>query len=309
MANEFLLPEQIVNLGLGMLRRQLILPRLVTQLGIADFVGSKDDTVTIRIPAILEAREYEFRTRNSAIVFDDVDELSIPVQLNKHCYSATKLTDEDLTLSIRDFGAQVLDPQIRAVAEKLESYIADAMDGGTYGTELDMTEGDADFDAKKVAIAARKALNVANVPPDGRVLVLGANIEAEFLALDHLTKVNEAGSPDALRNAFIGRLMGFDVVGNANSIDADTAYAFHPSAFAFANVAPVVPDGVVAGAGADYQGLAMRWIRDYDPTYLSDRSVVSSYAGAASINDARTSSGELTDHNVRAVKINFHAGS
>src|SRR5690606_21032090 len=71
---------------------------------------------------------------------------------------------------------------------------------------------------------------------------------------------------------------------------------------AFANVAPEVPAGVTLGASTVFDGLAMRWIRDYDPNFLRDRSVVSSFAGAASVED-----GELDGDpaNVRAVKLDF----
>jgi hypothetical protein len=140
--------------------------------------------------------------------------------------------------------------------------------------------------------------------------VLGANVEEAALQSPHLIKVNEAGSDDALRDAIIGRIAGFTVIGNVNSVDPDFAVAFHPTAFALGNVAPVVPDGAKAGATQTFDSLAMRWIRDYDSDYLRDRSVYSAFAGASSSRTAAIMSdvedanfGDLTDKNVRAVEI------
>lgn len=311
MANDFLRPEVIAATGLGLLRRELILPRLVTRLAAADFVGAKDDTVNIRVPAILEGRNYEWRTRTAPIVVDDLEELSIPVTLDQHVYNAVQVTDEELTLDIASFAVQVLSPQVIAVAEKLEAIIATVMVGASYAaapvTYVPGGPDDAAF--YNAAVDARKVLNDAHVPATGRVIVLGSGVEAAALKEDSFRKVDESGSNDALREAVIGRVAGFTVIGNVQSLPEDFALAFHPTAFGFANVAPAVPAGVAFGAGQTFEGFAMRWIRDYDSSYLRDRSVVNSFAGGASINDGRDDHGGLTDENVRAVLIDFQPGS
>src|SRR5690606_2192927 len=101
---------------------------------------------------------------------------------------------------------------------------------------------------------------------------------------------------------------GFTIV-TSHSIPADFAIAFHRSAFVFANVAPVVPEGAVSGRSVAEGGIAMRYLRDYDPTYLRDRSVVSSFAATASVNDTRDDHGDLVTpgENQRAVLIDFTA--
>ncbi len=317
MAHVFLKAEKIVSQGLGMLQRELVLPRLVTRYNAADFVGAKNDTVTVKIPSILRGREYEWRTRSAPIEYDELEELSIPLTLNKHVYSAIQVTDEQMTLDIASWGVQVATPQIRAVSEVTEGYIATAMEGADYRHEVDWIQGDPDSEVERsfyqAAVRARKHLNDENVPADGRVILLGSNAEEAALNSSHLIKANEADSDSTLRDAIIGRIAGFTVI-SSNSVDPDFAVAFHPTAFAFANLAPVVPSGVSAGAVASYDGFAMRWIRDYDPDYLRDRSVYSAFAAAMSIEDGRdlespvgSGFGELTGENVRAVLINFTA--
>lgn len=317
MANTFLKPEKLISQGLGLLQRELLLPRLVVRRGIADYQGAKNDTINIRIPSILKGREYEWRTRNTAITTDDLKEYSVPVTLDKHPYSAVGITDEELTLDIVDWGEQVARPQIRAVAELLESYVATAMVDANYRHTVTYEQQDPEIEGKdyafyRAAVRARKYLNQENVPAAGRKLLVGANVEEAALNSAHLIDVNTSGDESVLRDAVIGRVAGFEVIGNCNSIDPDFAVAFHPTAFALGNVAPVVPDGAKAGATLEYESLAMRWIRDYDSDHLRDRSVYSSFAGATSVEDGRNLEpsgsevyGELTGENVRAVKFDF----
>jgi len=304
-ANTFLKPETISRTALGLLRRELVLPRLVTRLGIDDFRGAKDDTVNVRVPARLTARDYEWRTRTNPIVLDDIAETSVPVVLTEHPYSAVAVTDEELTLDITDFATQVLNPQIIAVAEAMESALATVIEGATYAAEVDYAESDPtagslDSPFYRALVDARKALNDAKVPAAGRFVLLGSTVEAAALK-ENAIRV-ETGTDSALRESIIGRIAGFTVIGNVQSLSADFAVAAHSSAFAFANVAPEVPSGVALGASTLFDGLALRWIRDYDPNYLRDRSVVSSFAGAASVEDGE-SGGDPA--NVRAVKITF----
>jgi hypothetical protein len=317
MANQILKAERIVAQGLGLLQRELILPRLVQRKGEADFRGAKNDTINIKIPSLLAGREYEWRTRTAPIEVDELTEQSIPVTLNKHVYSAVGITDEELTLDITNWGEEVARPQIRAVAERLEGYIATAMEDAptahsvNFDPDLDDPDDRAFYQA---AVAARRHLNEENVPAAGRVIVLGSAAEEAALNSKHLVEVDKAGDDSALRDAVIGRIAGFQVLGNVNSVDPSFAMAFHPTAFAFGNVAPAVPDGARAGRDQVFDGLALRWLRDYDSDYLRDRSVYSSFAGTASVNDQRVMDteaedfAELTGNNSRAVEIAF-AGS
>lgn len=317
MANAFLKAEQLVNQGLGMLQNELILGRLVKRYGKADFAGAKNDTINVKVPAVLSAREYEWRTRNNPIQYDDLEEFSVPVTLDSHPYSAVRITDEELTLDIDNWGSQVALPQVRAVAESIEASVATAMAGATTRHSVTWTADDpADPDADTRAFyraltRARKFLNKENVPATDRVVVLGSSAEEAALNSPHLVEVDKSGYEGTLRESILGRIAGFTIIGNVNTVDEDFAMAFHPTAFALANVAPDVPRGATAGATAEYEGYAMRWIQDYDPDYLRDRSVYSAFVGTSSTEDGRDLDpespdyGELTEENVRAVTINF----
>ena len=313
MPNTFLKADNIVATALELLSRSIVLPRLVTQYGLADFKGAKDDTITIRVPALLTAREYEWRTRAQPIVMDELEELGVPLALDKHPYSAVAITDEELTLDITDFAKQVLQPQIDAVAARLEEYIATAMAGAdTDHADIAYAEDPDAAGFYNALVDARAALNAARIPMAGRVVVVGSAVEAAALKENAFRDVSQSGSPGALRDATLGQVAGFTVV-SSSSVDDDFAMAFHKSAFAFGNVAPAVPAGAAFGSSQSKDGLALRWIRDYDTMYARDRSFVSSFAGAASVDDANVTDGSgettLTGKNRRAVKIAFTGAS
>lgn len=297
MANTFIKGQQIVSAAQLLLQREIVLPRLVWRQASADYRGQINDTITLRVPAVMAARTRVLRS-NTALVADDLTETAVPVKLDTHVYKLLNITDEQLTLDITDFTAQVLSPQVRGVAEGLEDVIGTALDGAHPVETLEFAEGvDEPYD---IAVDAAKVLNGQNVPRAGRVLVLGANVEAAFLKSDKLSKVNESGTDTALREATLARVAGFTVVGS-NAIDPDAAYAFHQTAIAFGSVAPVVPAGAADGGTIASDGYALRFLRDYNPTNASgpvDRSLVDAFTGATSVEND-------DDINVRLVSIDF----
>ncbi|KWT60604.1 hypothetical protein ADL21_18300 [Streptomyces albus subsp. albus] len=299
MANAFLKSETIAATALGLLEREMVLSRLVWHNAGFDFTGAKNDTVTIRIPATTTAREYEWRNdRSSDIVLDELAEDSITVQLNKDIYSAVGVTDEELTLDIKDFGSQVLQPQVNAVAKAVDTGVATMIEGANYANTVAVDEADPWL----AIVDARAALNKAHVPQEGRTLLVGADVETALLKSGRINDHSKSGSDSALRSATIGRLAGFDLV-VSNAINPRAAYGFIPSAFVLATRAPAIPAGVTSGSSQSYNGLSMRWIRDYDANKLRDRSILNVYAGYNVMTDKVGSTKKL----VRAVKLDMAA--
>lgn len=290
---------QIVNAATLLLQREIVLPRLVWRQPDAAFIGALNDTITLRVPAVRVAKTRTMRSTDP-LVAEALAETSVPVQLDTHVYDLLNITDEELTLDITDFAAQILAPQMRGVAEGMEGVIATELGAVTWEADpVPFVEGtDEGYD---VLVRAGRELNKLNVPRSGRVFACGANVEAALLSDDRVVKANEAGTDSALREATIARLAGFTIVGT-NALDEDEAYAFHQTAIAFANVAPALPAGATMKARIATEGLALRYLRDYNPTNSTgpvDRSLVDAFVGAASVEDGGTSS------NHRGVEITF----
>lgn len=312
MPHQWLQADQIAAQALGLLQREIVLPRYVWNASsyfAARHPGRKNDTVNLPVPAVLTAREYEWRTRTNPIVTDDLEETMVPIKLDKHVYSAVGVTDEEMTLDITQFGEQITVPQVRAVGEKLESYIADALAAAPWKYTQAWTPGP-DATGYDALLDVRKTLNDENVPKNDRIALIGSGVERAFLQDPHLHEFERSGDADAFRDAQIGRIAGFTLV-QTNSIAENAMYVYHRSALAHVQLAPVVPDGVSYGSARTAFGMSMRWIRDYDAQFLRDRSVFSAYSGVSSVNDGPdidldgSGTGTATGpSNRRGVKVN-----
>lgn len=289
MANSFIKPERIAAQALGLLEREIIVPSLVWRNAGGSFQGAAGDTITIRVPARTTARTRQLRGSrptasegNGIITMDELTETSVDVTLDTDVYSAVPITDEELTLDINDFGAQIAEPQVRAIAEGVENAIVAEILSAPYKTTIPSVDSTNVYDK---IVDARVALNQANVPMSERYLVVGSDFEGILLKSDDLHQVNHSGSSSALRDAVIGSIAGFSQVVVSNALPADEAYAFHRTAYVLSMQAPAIPAGASFGASRSAFGLAMRWIRDYDFRNVQDRSLFDVYIGTNHVAD------------------------
>jgi hypothetical protein len=321
-AGTYLKATQIARMTVGLLYRDLVVARTVWTDAIApgEFAGALNDTVTMRVPARRSARTRTLRA-GTAITNDVSHEFGVDVKLTTDVYNGAPITDEELTLDITDFGAQILAPQTRAVAEGVEAAVVTRIEGATYTDTIDADDAEFDDDLNntdwyKVATRARRTLNGRNVPKTDRFWLVGSAVEEQLLNSDRLVKFDNIGgeAPDAFREAAIGRIAGFTVI-PTEEIDEDASFAYHRTAFVLVTRAPLVPRGANFGAIQNLggsgdvgyvAGVSSRWIMDYDYTNTTDRSLVNTWVGTATVNDPIDPNGSDNDankHLVRAVKI------
>jgi hypothetical protein len=289
--------KPIGELAIELLRRQIVLPALVSRVGRNDYTGS-GGTVTLRVPVPRTAREQ--KTRGATITFDDIVEEAVDVGV-KHWYDATNLSDEELTLDLVSYGRQVLAPQVASVAEAAENEIAAVFNGLDADPEImwpEKAEATADED---VLLAIREKLSDDHVPLTSRSVAVSTDIATRLLRVDKFSRADARGAAGltALEAAQIGTLYGMGIY-ESTAITKGTAVGFHRSAFAYGNMAPTVPDSVFGTSVAD-SGLALRVVRAFNATTLSTASVVSTFAGASVVEDG----GEVT----RAVRVVIEGGS
>lgn len=266
----------------AVLEDELVLPTLVQHQSLDQFKGSLNDTVSIRVPGRLPARDYAFRNDRSApIVFDTYSENKVSLTLSGHAYSAIEITDEQVDFDLT--SPQSLVPvQGRAVAAKLNHAIADAITGASYAAVI----GGAQYNIRRAFLEARRVLNAFLVPDESRVAVVGSNFETAMLDDDKLVNasvVGDAQAASALHGATLGTVLGIRVVRD-NTIDPDTAYVILPSAFVIATAVPGLP-GDITGTTQSYNGFAMRWLRQYDISFVRDRSLLDTYYGVRAVKD------------------------
>lgn len=291
MANTLYTAKEAANTILAGLRTLSVLPRTVNQNYSAEFVPGRGATVDVKRPISAgAARTYTAANRaaGDAIVYNDLDQQFIPVTLEDQLYNAVKINDHEGTFLIADLAREVLVPQAQSVVDGLATPLINEM----VAVANDSTDPVPDFaadgsNALATIIAARKVLNTRGVPTANRFLAVGADVEAVLLGVDQLQRVNEAGDGgDQLRNATIGRLFGFTIVADPK-LPADKAVAYERDAFAFVTRPTYQPRGAAMSEVVAQDGFALRWIMDYDPDHLTDRSVVDTFYGAATLDPQR----------------------
>lgn len=301
MANTFLKVGQIARQALGLLAREVQLPGLfwMDAVGGSDFRGALNDTVSIRVPSYTSARTRTMRS-GTALVADDLGETKVDITLDTHLYQLLNIQDEELTLDIADFGAQVTQPAIQAVARGLEDAVVAELQGITFPTartiEVDNTNPYDSF------VDAQTALNNGRVPKSGRFAVVGSQIEGRLLKSAQFANADKAGDQLAFRQGLIGRVAGIDVYGSTALLPTE-GYVAHRTALAVATATPANPRGATESATASMpvgegRSLSIRVLFDYDPTYARDRQLVDLFTGTGVVTDAGyyDANGRFTPH-------------
>ncbi|AXH67814.1 major head protein [Mycobacterium phage Bromden] len=299
MAHIFVKPELVAEIGVKQLQREIVLPGLVWTNPLTDFGGSKNDTITVRVPAITTANRRDLRDPDRTVVASELVEHSFGVTLDKHVYAALKFTDEQRTLDIRDYTKQVLMPQVSAVAYELEDYIAELIEGAPYEETILIDPAD----TVPAFITADQRMGESNVPTDSRRLVVGSAVAAALAKDKQFRHADWSGDQAnaALREAHVGRLAGMNVI-RSNAIAPDKAYLWHRTAFILAYRTPVVPEGAKAGASFSANGVALRWLADYDYSQLGDRTLLDVFTGRKVVT-------EVDGSFVRAVELQLQASA
>lgn len=215
MANNFLTVQEIARQALLRLQSNMVMAGLVYTDYSSEF-KEKGDTIQIRKPATFIADEF-----GETINLQDVGEKYVLVKLDKIADVSVEVGSKELTLNIEDFGAQILDGATLAIAEKIDQDLCGLYadipyysgTGGTTPSKLDDIS------------AAMLVLNNNRVPMSNRATVWDPYAQAKLVTLEALANASASGSTAALREASMGRVLGFDNYMDQN-IKKQTAGAF-----------------------------------------------------------------------------------
>jgi len=289
--NTFLTPTVISKVAIGALVQDLVLPRLVNRDVEADFHGGTGTVVNVRIPPTVTgggARTYTQTLRDAAtpIVLDRITETTIPVTIGPMLYKGVPVTDEEFTFTLTDFTRQVIEPIVQPVGIGAEALLAAEINSFPASTTIVPAADGSDL--HDAILEARMTLDKRYVPKQGRMLIVSPEIEMSLLSdpINRLVRYQDSGSTEVLREANIGRLYGMPVIGSTE-LTAKSFVIMTRDAFTFVMRAPAVPAGCTFGQSVSYQGMAMRFIRDYDSAFMQDRAICSVFAGAETLDAQR----------------------
>lgn len=308
MANTFIGPSVVASRGLAHLYNTMVLSALVSQDFSAEFNGKVGDTITIRKPATFTAAT--FNTTSRTTTWQDATEDSVNVTLDTIKHVPFHVTDEQMTLDIVDFSEQLLNPAMEALAQGLDGDLAeklvDVAEGAGGGGTVNLSDDPATTDsANYVFRKARERLTRNKLPLTERFAVLSPEAVTSTLGDEIFLAADKSGWTDALRNAIVGRALGFETyetqvfgLGAGDRGQAD-GVAFHKSAVILALRPLNKPRGVAAENAAvkNYKGLSLRVIYSYDEEAKQDQVVIDMLYGMA------------TAYAEGAVQLNFGFGS
>ena len=201
MSNTFVTPTIVAREAAMALYNEVVAAGLIPKGISREFAQKVGDTVNVRVPATFSAHTFA-----GTISVQNATESYVPVTVDKHYDVAFEVTSAERALKLQDLRTQLIGPAAQAIAEQIDSdalslYKGVAAKVGTAGTTPDGLD---DF------TAARKKLTDNKAPLGGRVAIWDTASEAKFLQLDAIVGADKSGSTDALREASMGRLFGFD---------------------------------------------------------------------------------------------------
>lgn len=210
MANTLLTPQIIAREALLRLQSNMVMASNVYRDYSSEF-AKVGDMITLRKPATFIADEF-----GTSINLQDIGETSTPLSLDILADVSVEVTSKEMTLDIENFGTQVLDGAMLAIAEKIDKSICEKASQGIpfFTGEAGTTPND----LKTGFTDPMKKLNLNRVPQSMRKLVFDPEAEAELLNIEAVVNAEKSGSTEALRNASIGKIMKFDTFMDQNIV-------------------------------------------------------------------------------------------
>jgi hypothetical protein len=296
--NTFITPQVIASRGLATLYNTIVLAGLIARDYDADFSGKQGDTVTVRKPAVFTAEEFD---RTTGVTIQDAIEDSIAVVLDTIANVSFRVTDEQMTLELENFEERLLVPAMEAIAQKMDGDLAEALvDAANQNVGAESPAGNPRVASATGATPAHKAFTQARtiltrnlLPSSQRYAILSPEAVGKVLDDDLLVKVNESGSTQALREAQIGRLMGFDsyeapVFGRGpNDRGQADGVAFHRAAVVLASRPLQLPRGTGSGQASvqAFKNISLRVVYAYNHTYKQDEVSVDTLYGINAVRE------------------------
>lgn len=203
MANSFVSVKDFARAALPRLIDHLVFPNLIHKDYSDDFSARRGDTIQVRKPVVLEARDFD---PSEGVSTQDIVETTVDVTLDKIATVDVGIEALQGAVNIDDLTRVFIDPAAAALAQKINA------DGLRLYQDISACVGTAGQTpgALSVFAAARKALNQSKAPVSGRAAVWDPEADAAFTALDAIVHAEKSGSTQALREGSIGRVMGMD---------------------------------------------------------------------------------------------------
>lgn len=212
-------PEFWANESLLVLQQNVVLANLVHR-DFEPIIQKFGDRINITTPGTFTARR---KTNDEQVVLQDATASNASLELDQHWHTSFIIKDGEESKSYIDLVNLFITPAVQSIADAIDKVIA-----GQYvrflANVVGRLGGLSSSTAKDYLLDARAKLNLNRAPLAGRNMMLAGTAETEILKLDNFLNASFTGdNGTALREASLGRLIGFDFFTSPNAADITTA--------------------------------------------------------------------------------------
>lgn len=210
-----------------------VFPALVNR----EYEGLATRGNTVKITGVVSPTVKDYKANDRTTTADAITDTGVDLLIDQEKSTDFYVDDIDRAQSAGSLQPYT-DAAAYAMVADTDQFIANLLvqNGDSLVSDLvvaDLDTGDEAFDLIK---DARKQMNKANVPSEGRVIVVNPEFEALLLGADSkLTTYYKSNDTSGLRSATVGQLLAFRVVvsNHLPAVDSPQFVAFHSRAAAF----------------------------------------------------------------------------
>ncbi|WP_033288258.1 P22 phage major capsid protein family protein [Amycolatopsis jejuensis] len=177
---------------------------------------------TVRITSISDPTIGTYNANSTVIAPEELSDAQRTLVVDQAKYWAFFVDDVDARQAKGNVIPEAMSRAAYKLADTVDQFVASFYTGaqtanviGSTGAAVNVftTPSDA-YD--KVLVPLRTKLSRANVPTEGRYVVVSPEFHAQLLLDSRFIKVNESGTSEGLRNGMVGRAAGFDILESNN---------------------------------------------------------------------------------------------
>lgn len=241
-----------------------------------DEVATKGDVVHTRKPTVGTVKSL---TNNAAITIATLDATDVAVTLDKHKYTAFRVSDRDMDTSVKNLVNEFVEPYIIPIAKQVDDDLlgSSGLTSSTIASVTATASGGpidlADFAAVRGKLREQQCPTIRPEVVHG---VLGTDHETEALVIEELVQANTYGAnPPTLATGFMGNVYGMSIFADqgvptgATTTEKQSCF-FHKNAMALVTRPLEKPMAEnVRTAVVQKDGVGIRAMMSYDHQYFS----------------------------------------
>lgn len=195
---------------------------------------------TVRITSISRPTVADYTKSSTTITPENLTDAARTLVIDQAKYFAFEVDDIDLRQSANGGAlmSEAADEAAYALADTADQYVAGLYTGVAVGNAIGTTAITSAALAVTGLINLKVKLDNANVPTQGRYVIVPPWYHGLLLGSDLFVRVDASGTSEALRNGMVGRAFGFDVLVSNNCViatgDDYIVQAGYPGAYTFA---------------------------------------------------------------------------